>query len=75
MRTRWRQVLAWPQVVTLAFVVLAAGAACDDPTPPDPGPSPPAAPGEVITAADGTRFAVDVVAQNLEIPWAMTFAP
>src|SRR4029453_11956445 len=38
----------------------------------DPPPTPPA---EVITAADGTRFAVDVVAQNLEIPWAMTFAP
>jgi glucose/arabinose dehydrogenase len=65
----------WSQVVTLAFIVVAAGAACDDPTPPEPDPNTPAPPGEVITAADGTRFAVDVVAQNLEIPWAMAFAP
>lgn len=65
----------WSQVVTLAFIVVAAGAACDDPTPDTPDPPPPAPPGEVITAADGTRFAVEVVAQNLEIPWAMAFAP
>ena len=64
---------AWPQVLTLAFIVVAAGAACDDPqTAPDPAPAPP---GDVVTAADGTRFAVDVVAENLEIPWAMAFAP
>jgi glucose/arabinose dehydrogenase len=65
----------WSQVVTLAFIVVAAGAACDDP-PISAGPDPPPAPrGEVITAADGIRFAVEVVGQNLEIPWAMTFAP
>ena len=63
---------AWPQVLTLAFIVVAAGAACDDPPAPDPAPTPP---GDVVTAADGTRFAVEVVAQNLEIPWAMAFAP
>ena len=63
---------AWPQVLTLAFIVGSAGAACDDPPPPDPAPTPP---GDVVTADDGTRFAVDVVAQNLEIPWAMAFAP
>ena len=64
---------AWPQVLTLVFIVVTAGAACDDP--PDT-PDPPAAPpGEVVTAADGTRFTIDVVAQNLEIPWAMAFAP
>ena len=67
MRTAWRQVL------TLAFIVVAAGAACDDsPSTPDPTPTPP---GDIVTAADGTRFAVEVVAQNLEIPWAMAFAP
>ena len=65
----------WSQVVTLAFIVVAAGAACDDPTPDPPSPPPPAPPGEVITAADGTRFSVDVVAQNLDVPWAMAFAP
>ena len=63
---------AWPQVLTLAFIVGAAGAACDDPPAPDPAPTPP---GDVVTAADGTRFAVEVVAQNLEIPWALAFAP
>ena len=64
---------AWPQVLTLAFIVVAAGAACDDsPDTPDPAPTPP---GDVITAGDGTRFSVEVVAQNLEIPWAMAFAP
>jgi glucose/arabinose dehydrogenase len=63
---------AWPQVLTLAFLVVAAGAACDDPPAPAPAPAPP---GEVVTAADGTRFSVEVVAQNLEIPWAMAFAP
>ena len=63
---------AWPQVLTLAFIVVAAGAACDDSPEPDPAPTPP---GDVVTAADGTRFAVEVVAQNLEIPWAMAFAP
>jgi len=69
---------AWPQVLTLAFIVGAAGAACDDPQPPQTPDSPgtPGTPaGEVVTAADGTRFAVDVVARNLEIPWAMAFAP
>ena len=67
---------AWAQVLTLAFIVVTAGAACDDPpdTPERPDP-PPTPPGEIVVAADGTRFAVDVVAQNLEIPWAMTFAP
>ena len=63
---------AWPQVLTLAFIVGAAGAACDDSPAPDPAPTPP---GDVVTAGDGTRFAVEVVAQNLEIPWAMAFAP
>ena len=63
---------AWPQVLTLAFIVVAAGAACDDSPAPDPAPTPP---GDVVTAGDGTRFAVEVVAQNLEIPWAMAFAP
>jgi glucose/arabinose dehydrogenase len=63
---------AWPQVLTLLFIVVAAGAACDDSPAPDPGPAPP---GEVVTAADGTRFAVEVVAQNLEIPWALAFTP
>jgi glucose/arabinose dehydrogenase len=63
----------WSQVVTLVWIVVAAGAACDDSPSPDPPPATPAA--ETVTAADGTRFAVDVVAQSLDVPWAMTFAP
>jgi glucose/arabinose dehydrogenase len=66
----------WSQVVTLVGIVVAAGAACDDSPSPTPTPEPPpAAPAETITAADGTRFSVEVVARNLEIPWAMTVAP
>jgi aldose sugar dehydrogenase len=65
----------WPQTLTLLVILAAAGAGCDDPSPsPDPGNTPP--PGvEIITAADGTRFSADVVAQNLEITWALAFAP
>ncbi len=44
-----------------------------EPTP-TPTPSPAPSPG-VITAQDGTRFVVQTVATNLEIPWAMAFAP
>jgi glucose/arabinose dehydrogenase len=65
----------WSQVVTLAFIVVTAGAACDDPPISHPEEPPPPPSVEVITAADGTRFTVEVVAQNLEIPWAMAFAP
>ena len=64
----------WPQTLTLVAILAAAGAGCDDPSPaPNPSPVPPGV--EVITAADGTRFSAEVVAQNLEIPWALAFAP
>lgn len=57
----------------LAAIVLLAGAACgDDPAPEQP-PAPPSS--EVFTAADGTRFVVQVVLTNLEIPWSLAFAP
>jgi glucose/arabinose dehydrogenase len=45
-------------------------------TPPpegQPGAAPPVS--ETFTAADGTRFGVQVIARNLEIPWALSFAP
>lgn len=64
----------WPQAVTLAGILLAAGAACDDPQPPNPDPTP-TPPAEIVTAADGTRFGVETLATNLEIPWALAFAP
>jgi glucose/arabinose dehydrogenase len=56
-------------VMALAFL------ACDGAAVPDPTPSPPTPPGDIFTAADGTRFRVEIVARNLEIPWGMTFAP
>lgn len=45
--------------------------ACD----PDPAPPPPPQTGEVFTAADGTRFRVEVVASDLQIVWSLRFAP
>ena len=29
----------------------------------------------MFTAADGTRYAVEVVLTNLEVPWSLAFAP
>jgi aldose sugar dehydrogenase len=61
------------QLVVVAYTIATAGAACNDPAPrPDPV-NPPT--GDVFTAADGTRFAVQVFATGLEIPWGMAFAP
>jgi glucose/arabinose dehydrogenase len=65
--TRWRQL---PAIVLVAAL---AGAACNGERSPEPPSSP--SPGEVFTAADGTRFGVQVVLANLEIPWSLAFAP
>lgn len=44
------------------------------PTPtPAPAPTPP--PAEVFTAADGTRFSVEVFITNLEVAWSLAFTP
>lgn len=65
----------WRQLVTATFVLLFAGAACggggDDGsnTPPPPPVS------EAFTAADGTRFAVQVLITGLDVPWSLAFAP
>jgi glucose/arabinose dehydrogenase len=45
------------------------------PSPPEPVPPPAQPPAEVFTAADGTRFSVEVLATGLQVPWAMAFAP
>jgi glucose/arabinose dehydrogenase len=63
----------WRQVPAVLLVVGLAGAACGDDRSPEPPSTPP--PSEVFTAADGTRYAVEVVLRNLEVPWSMAFAP
>jgi glucose/arabinose dehydrogenase len=45
----------------------------EPPPPPTDPPTPP--PLEVFVAADGTRFGVQTVATNLQIPWSLAFAP
>ena len=67
---------------TFALLALTvAVAACSDPpraptqpppTDPTPAPTPPP---DVFTTADGIRFGVELVATNLDVPWAMAFAP
>ncbi|HEY8549859.1 MAG TPA: PQQ-dependent sugar dehydrogenase [Vicinamibacterales bacterium] len=64
------------QLATALLVVLAAGAACDDRDLPPLPPSPPASSGgDIFTAQDGTRFGVETVVSNVEIPWSLAFAP
>ncbi len=66
----------WRRWISALVVAVVAGTACDDSPPSQPGPSPsPGPPGEVFTAADGTRVAVQVVATNLDVPWSLVFAP
>jgi glucose/arabinose dehydrogenase len=64
------------QVATTLLILGLAGAACDDrpraPSSTNPAPTPG---GETLVAADGTRYAVEIVATNLEIPWSLAFAP
>jgi glucose/arabinose dehydrogenase len=67
--TRWSR-----QAVAATCVLLFAGSACDDKGSPA-APPPPAPVSETFTAADGTRFAVQVVITGLEVPWSLAFAP
>ncbi len=60
----------FPVVVLVAWL---AGSACDDKTPPPSTPAP--TPSETFTAADGTRFAVQVMFGGLEVPWSLAFSP
>jgi glucose/arabinose dehydrogenase len=49
--------------------------ACDGSSSPPPGQEVPPPTGDTFTAADGTRFLVEVYARNLVVPWAIAFAP
>ena len=61
------------QLPVTVLILVFAGAACSDEKDPESPPSP--SPGETFTAADGTRFSVQVVLTGLEIPWSLAFAP
>lgn len=59
-------------------LVIAQTLACNPSPSPSPSPSPtptPSPSAEVFTAADGTRFSVEVVLSNVEVPWSLAFAP
>jgi glucose/arabinose dehydrogenase len=55
----------------VAVLLLAQAHACSPQAPDRQGPGR----GEVFTAQDGTRFAAEIVVANVEIPWALAFAP
>src|SRR4051812_16869450 len=67
-------------LVIAALLCLAACGSPSRPAPPNPPeptpePPPPTPAGDLFTAQDGTRFAVQVLAAGLEIPWALAFTP
>jgi glucose/arabinose dehydrogenase len=65
-------------LVAVAATLSVATAACSDDGPESPSaPSPPTSPPgtDVFTTSDGVRFGVETMATNLDVPWAMAFAP
>src|SRR5688572_18811881 len=75
----WTPALGGVLALVLAAQVGQSRCSGDTPAPaPSPSPSPAPAPqpqGEVFTTQDGIRFRVETVAQSLEVPWALAFAP
>jgi aldose sugar dehydrogenase len=76
------RVRCWRGGALLLLLVAHLLAACGpgaSPPPPAGGGDTPAPPGpppaEVFTTADGVRVGVQVLATNLQIPWALAFAP
>jgi aldose sugar dehydrogenase len=70
---------AWLLGGMLTVTLLAQGVnpGCDpQPPPATPTPAPPATPpATTFTTQDGVRVQVDTVVSNLEVPWALSFAP
>jgi len=60
-----------------ALLLCLTACGTQSPSPPPPGESPQPTPpaGEIFVAGDGTRFAAQVLATQLEIPWALAFVP
>lgn len=75
----WAPALSGLLALVLAAQVVQGACSPDRPAPapsPSPGPSPSPAPGaDVYTTNDGIRFRVETVAQSLEVPWSLVFAP
>lgn len=65
---------------TIAVAMLVTLAACGGSSKPTPSPPEPSGPSggvaiERFTAADGTKFGVQVLVTGIQIPWALAFAP
>jgi len=65
--------------VAIFLLVILSGCGGSKSSSSDTPDQPPGAPGglpiESFTAQDGARFGVQVFLANLQIPWAMAFAP
>ena len=61
-------------VLGLALLAQSTTSGCD-PQSPSTTPSPPATSPVTFTTQDGVRVQADTIASNLEVPWAMAFAP
>lgn len=67
-------------VLALGLLAQTTTQACDPPrSTPEPSPSPTPTPGTptgiTFTTQDGVRVQVETVAANLQVPWALAFAP
>src|SRR5262245_39273695 len=63
-------------ILALVVAVQAAdGQACKPESTPSTDVPPPASTSGVFTTNDGVRFNVETLVTNLQIPWAMSFAP
>ena len=66
---------AWLTIGVVGLALLAQSTPGCDPERPAPAPAPPAAAPVTFTTQDGVRVRADAIASNLEVPWALAFAP